>query len=90
MAVVFTSIGKNEGTAMAIALSAGMGLMAVPPAIVPILQIPFLIGYVKIANKIKALYGETQLVGKLVPDYSHESLEDALEEVEVEEEEEKF
>ncbi len=90
MAVVFTSIGKNEGTAMAIALSAGMGLMAVPPAIVPILQIPFLIGYVKIANKIKLLYGETQLVGKFVPDYSHESLEDALEEVEIEEEEEKF
>lgn len=53
MSVVFTSVGKNEGTAMAIAMAAGMGLMAIPAAITPILQIPFLVGYLKLAPKIK-------------------------------------
>ncbi len=53
MGVVFTSVGKNEGTAMAIAMAAGMGLMAIPPAITPILQIPFLVGYLKLAQIIK-------------------------------------
>ena len=57
MAVTFTSVGKNEGTAMAIAMAAGMGLMAIPPAVTPIIQIPFLVGYVKIARQIKKLYG---------------------------------
>ena len=32
---------------------AGMGLMAIPPAVTPILQIPFLVGYLKFAQKIK-------------------------------------
>lgn len=53
MATVFTSVGKNEGTAMAIAMAAGMGLMAIPPAITPILQIPFLVRYLKLSSKIR-------------------------------------
>lgn len=53
MAIVFTSVGKNEGTAIAIAVAAGMGLMAIPPAITPILQIPFLVGYLKLSQKIR-------------------------------------
>ena len=53
MAITFPSIGKNEGTAMAIAMSAGMGLMAIPPAVTPLIQIPFLIGYVKLWKKVK-------------------------------------
>ncbi len=52
MAITFTSVGKNEGTAMAIALAAGTGLMAIAPALTPIIQIPFLVGYVKIWKKI--------------------------------------
>lgn len=56
MAIAFTSVGKNEGTAMAIAMAAGMGMMAIPSAITPILQIPMLVGYVKIANKVKNYY----------------------------------
>jgi ACR3 family arsenite transporter len=52
MAIAFPSVGKNEGTAMAIALSAGMGLMAIPPAVTPIIQIPFLITYVKMWSKL--------------------------------------
>ncbi|NJF26037.1 arsenic resistance protein [Thermococcus sp. Bubb.Bath] len=47
MAMTFTSVGKNEGTAMAIALAAGTGLMAIGPAVTPIIQLPFLVGYVK-------------------------------------------
>ena len=60
MAITFTSIGKNEGTAMAIAMAAGMGVMAIPPAVTPILQIPMLIGYVKIAKTIKKLFREQE------------------------------
>ena len=56
MAITFPSVGKNEGTAMAIAISAGMGLMAIPPAVTPIIQIPFLVGYVKLARKIMDFY----------------------------------
>jgi len=49
-------VGKNEGTAMAIAMSAGMGLMAIPPAVTPLIQIPFLIGYVKMWKKIAKMW----------------------------------
>ena len=59
MSVIFTSVGKNEGTAMAIAMAAGMGLMAVPPAITPILQIPFLVGYLKAANWLKKIWSSS-------------------------------
>jgi len=52
MAITFPSVGKNEGTAMAIAMSAGMGLMAIPPAVTPLIQIPFLVGYVKAWQKL--------------------------------------
>ena len=56
MAITFPSVGKNEGTAMAIAMSAGMGLMAIPPAVTPLLQIPFLVGYVKMWRKIAKMW----------------------------------
>ena len=58
MAITFTSVGKNEGTAMAIALTAGMGVTAIPPAVTPIFQIVMLVTYVKLANVIKRYYGE--------------------------------
>ncbi|WP_456366539.1 arsenic resistance protein [Thermococcus sp.] len=56
MAITFTSVGKNEGTAMAIALAAGTGLMAIAPAVTPIVQIPFLVGYVKVWKKVASLW----------------------------------
>ena len=56
MAITFPSVGKNEGTAMAIAMSAGMGLMAIPPAVTPLIQIPFLVGYVKLWSKIAGMW----------------------------------
>ncbi|MHA1819397.1 MAG: arsenic resistance protein [Promethearchaeota archaeon] len=52
MSITFTATGKNQGTAMAIAMAGGMGIMAIPPAITPLLQIPFLITYVKLAPRI--------------------------------------
>jgi ACR3 family arsenite efflux pump ArsB len=61
MAITFTAVGKNEGTAMAIAMAAGMGLMAIPPAVVPILQIPFMIGYLKIAKRIEKFFGKVSM-----------------------------
>jgi ACR3 family arsenite transporter len=56
MAITFTAVGKNEGTAMAIAMAAGMGVMAIPPAVVPILQIPFMIGYLKLAKEVQIYF----------------------------------
>ena len=56
MAITFPAVGKNEGTAMAIAMSAGMGLMAIPPAVTPLIQIPFLVGYVKAWKKIAVMW----------------------------------
>ncbi len=56
MAITFPSVGKNEGTAMAIAMSAGMGMMAIPPAVTPLIQIPFLVGYVKVWKKIAEMW----------------------------------
>jgi len=56
MAITFPAVGKNEGTAMAIAMSAGMGLMAIPPAVTPLMQIPFLVGYVKAWKKIAGMW----------------------------------
>ena len=56
MAITFPSVGKNEGTAMAIAMSAGMGMMAIPPAVTPLIQIPFLVGYVKAWKKIAGMW----------------------------------
>ena len=65
MAVTFTSVGKNEGTAMAIAMAAGMGLMAIPPAVTPIIQIPMLVGYLKLAPSIKKIFGKDKAQGSL-------------------------
>ena len=56
MAITFPSVGKNEGTAMAIAMSAGMGLMAIPSAVTPLIQIPFLVGYLKAWKKIAGMW----------------------------------
>ena len=74
MAITFTAVGKNEGTAMAIAMAAGMGLMAIPPAVVPILQIPFMIGYLKMAKKIQHFFGSKEAVSQEVLNSVNEGL----------------
>jgi len=57
MAMTFTSVGKNEETAMAIAMAAGMGIMAIPPAVTPILQLPMLVGYMKLYKMLQKFWG---------------------------------
>ena len=53
MAVVFASTGKNNGTAIAIAATAFSPLVAVPAATMPIFQVMLLIGYLKLADRIR-------------------------------------
>jgi hypothetical protein len=60
MALTFTASGKNEGTAMAIALGAGIGLAAIPAALTPLLQIPFLVTYMKLCQHRKFLIKNTE------------------------------
>ena len=56
MAVVFASTGKNNGTAIAIAATAFSPLVAVPAATMPIFQVLLLIGYLKIADRVRAYF----------------------------------
>ena len=58
MAIVFGTVGKNEGTAMAIALAGGIGLGAVPAAIAPLIQVPLLATYLKFHWKVAGLFSK--------------------------------
>ncbi len=78
MAITFTSVGKNEGTAMAIALGAGIGLAAVPAAITPLLQIPFLVTYMKLHWKIAGRFAKRS--PQLVNEYELHEIEEEIEE----------
>jgi ACR3 family arsenite efflux pump ArsB len=60
MAVVFTSTGKNNGTAIAIATTAFSPMVAIPAATMPIFQIIFLVSYLKLAGSLKRYFGERQ------------------------------
>ncbi|MGC8544931.1 MAG: arsenic resistance protein [Athalassotoga sp.] len=73
MALTFTATGKNEGTAMAIALGAGIGLAAIPAAITPLLQIPFLVTYMKMHWKIAGWFSKRS--SKLVNEYELHEIE---------------
>ena len=57
MGIVFASTGKNNGTAIALATAAFSPLVAVPAATLPIFQIIFLIGYLKIEPQVRKLFG---------------------------------
>jgi ACR3 family arsenite efflux pump ArsB len=57
MAVAFLSTGKNNGTAIAIAMLAFNPLVAIPAAILPLFQVIFSIGYVSMAEKVKKYFG---------------------------------
>ena len=58
MAIAFLSTGKNNGTAIAIAMLAFSPLVAIPAAILPLFQIIFSIGYVQLFRRIKSYFGE--------------------------------
>jgi len=62
MAVVFSSTGKNNGTAIAIATMAFSPLVAVPAATMPIFQIVLLVSYLKLAGWLRRYFGEPRTV----------------------------
>ena len=60
MAIAFLSTGKNNGTAIAIAMLAFSPMVAIPAAILPLFQIVFSIGYVQLYKKVKRFFGEKE------------------------------
>lgn len=58
MGIAFLSTGKNNGTAIAIALMAFNPLTAIPAATLPLFQIVFSIGYVQLAGRVKRLFAQ--------------------------------
>jgi ACR3 family arsenite transporter len=57
MAVAFTSTGKNNGTAIAIATTAFSPLVAIPAATMPIFQILLLVLYLRLADRLRGWFG---------------------------------
>ncbi|MGC8609386.1 MAG: arsenic resistance protein, partial [Thermoplasmata archaeon] len=57
MAGLFPSIGKNEGTAVAIAATVFSPLVAIAPATLPVFQVIFLITYIKLRPRIAHFFG---------------------------------
>ncbi|HUZ17223.1 MAG TPA: bile acid:sodium symporter [Spirochaetia bacterium] len=57
MGIAFLSTGKNNGTAIAIALMAFNPLTAIPAATLPLFQIIFSIVYVQLAPRVKRYFG---------------------------------
>ncbi len=57
MAGIFPSIGKNEGTAIAIAATAFSPMVAIAPATLPVFQVIFLITYIKLRPRIAHFFG---------------------------------
>lgn len=57
MGIAFLSTGKNNGTAIAIAVLAFEPLVAIPAATLPLFQIVFLVGYVNLAPRVRAYFG---------------------------------
>ena len=55
MAVAFTSTGKNNGTAIAIATTAFSPLVAIPAATMPIFQILLMVLYLRAAPRLRLL-----------------------------------
>jgi ACR3 family arsenite efflux pump ArsB len=56
MAVAFTSTGKNNGTAIAIATTAFSPLVAIPAATMPIFQILLMVLYLRSAPRLRAWF----------------------------------
>lgn len=60
MGIVFASTGKNNGTAIALATAAFSPLVAVPAATLPIFQIIFLVGYLKMEGWVRRYFGASK------------------------------
>ena len=60
MGIIFLSTGKNNGTAIAIAMLAFNPMVAIPAATLPLFQIIFLIMYLHFSEKIKNYFEEKE------------------------------
>ena len=58
MGTAFVSSGKNNGTAIAIAVTALSPLVALPAAVLPLIQIVALIGYLHMGSLIMGYFGK--------------------------------
>ena len=58
--ILFARTGKNNGTAIAIAMMAFPPLVAVPAATMPIFQIVFLVLYLKMAQWLRAYFARSE------------------------------
>jgi ACR3 family arsenite efflux pump ArsB len=70
MAVAFTSTGKNNGTAIAIATTAFSPLVAIPAATMPIFQILLMVVYLRSADRLRRWFGQrgaSAVAGPAVP-----------------------
>ncbi|NNM53298.1 MAG: arsenic resistance protein [Spirochaetales bacterium] len=67
MAIAFLSTGKNNGTAIAIAMLAFTPLVAIPAAILPLFQIIFSIGYVYMAKTIRRFFNGPNAAATIPP-----------------------
>lgn len=56
MGMVFASTGKNNGTAIALATAAFSPMVAIPAATLPIFQIVFLAGYLRLEGWLRRYY----------------------------------
>ncbi len=67
MAVAFTSTGKNNGTAIAIATTAFSPMVAIPAATMPIFQILLMVLYLRAAPRLRAWFRHSSATAQAVP-----------------------
>jgi arsenite transporter len=75
MAVAFTSTGKNNGTAIAIASTAFSPLVAIPAATMPIFQILLMVLYLRAAPRLRAWFDRRATPASPISDPRVEALE---------------
>ncbi len=73
MAVAFTSTGKNNGTAIAIATTAFSPLVAIPAATMPIFQILLMVLYLRAAPRLRAWFTTRDAMASAAPTPGHVS-----------------
>ncbi len=70
MALAFSSTGKNNGTAIAIASAAFSPLVAIPAATMPIFQILLMVFYLRSADRVRAYFAGRRAAPVAAPDHT--------------------
>ena len=68
MGIIYLSSGKNNGTAIAIAMMAFTPLVALPAATLPLFQIIFMLGYLNLAERIERYFSSKKGIETAMPD----------------------